>query len=880
MNGTYALPENVLLPAASVAAGSVLLACVGLLAARGARGQLPLRHGLLLTTLLLILALPVLAPVAAQCGIGWRVPSIGGNSVAPGDPEPAPLEAVPAAEVASTNEPAAHNSSFDTRDEFGEVILFPGAPSAPQAETKPSGSQDGDATGVEESTTSVWVEPRVNERAEAEPVHSGLKAQAWSRWESAGSLLVAVWGLGACVSLLRGWRGAARLRRVRRSAEVVWDERLVGLLEELSGRAGLRRVPALLASDDVPVPFVHGVRRPAVILPRELLSESVGAIRAVLIHELAHVLRRDLLVGRVQRIAAALYWWNPLVHRLNVRLADSREELCDNHVVQQTGDPHEYARVLLESASRAVAAPVLPVMGLVSRRPTPFAHRIDRLLQENRPMSTSLGRISRVLLLVFAFALGAVSTLVVVLREDLAGGEGSIDIALADGSVRLVDLQVAEPDVVPATRSDAASNQVTGDFGEPERVFGDAASADHDMIGLAFSEPTLPEESAGDPFAGDTVEEGPSFAGDAFAAEPAATAALPPPADFAPRVSDAAWDPFGGVAAPPLISPHDRDQPSSPQPPGRASEPVTGFPVGMSGPATIPGERSTGLATKSGLVLIRLVGNEDGSLKELRYLTEDLGNSDEAFDSLKERIESWIQTIAPDGDSTTEVQIAADRNLRYEHVARAVEVCEPLVDRVSFARGESEQRLEISIGFVRDVQGQRIVDQPVVFIGETLVQRGEIMKALVWWRSENATAFESGVTIAIRADADVDYKVVEEIVHAAQRAGFDRFALKALEKQAEGEVGRIERLIDVKDNTILSVEVTLNTNAEIRLGQTLFAWPADDAAGPASEKSIGLEVVEVKSGSSICRVLSSGPDDPVGYIVGRYRPARAGAHPI
>lgn len=860
MNGMTALPENVLLPAASVAAGSVLLACVGLLAARGAGRRLPLRHGLLLTTLLLIVALPVLAPVAAQCGIGWRVPSMNENSVAPGDPEPAPLEAVPAAEVASTNEPAAYSSSFDGGDKFGEIILFPGARSAEQAGTQPSGSQDGDATGVEEVTSSARVERRVNEHVEAEPVHSGLRAQAWSWWRTAGSLLVAVWGLGACVSLLRGWKGASRLRRICRNAEAVCDERLVRLLEESSRRAGLRRVPALLTSDDVPVPFVHGARRPAVILPRELLSESVGAIRAVLIHELAHIRRRDLLVGRVQRMAAALYWWNALVHRLNVRLADAREELCDNHVVQQTGDPHEYARVLLESASRAVAAPVLPVMGLVGRRPTPFAHRIDRLLQENRPMSTSLGRISRVLLVVFAFVLGAVSMLVVVLREDL---QGSIRVPVTE-SMTLVDLQAPPPIAPPAIRADAADNQVAEEFGMPEMGEADSAEVSPDWD-LAFSEVPMDEDATS--FPSDFVAEEPVIALDAFAAEPTPASTLPPPGGFVPFLPDTVAEGSAGDIAPMPIGPHEQD-PSvvSERTPGRSGviDPITGQPNV---------EWINRHFAQKGLVIIRLVGNEDGSLKELRYLTEDLGNSDEAFDSLKERIESWIQTIAPDGESTTEVQIAADRNLRYEHVARAVEVCEPLVDRVTFARAESEQRLEISIGFVRDAQGQRIVDQPVVFIGETLVQRGDVAEALGRWRTVNATAVESGVTIAIRADADVDYKVVEGIVHAAQQAGFDRFALKALEKPAEETTGKIERLIDVSDNYVRSVEVSLGEADGIRPGDMLMAWPPEDPDPHSSERVVGLNVVEVKGGTSICRVVSSTPGLPqVGDIVAPYTP--------
>ena len=84
---------------------------------------------------------------------------------------------------------------------------------------------------------------------------------------------------------------------------------------------------------DVTTPLTCGVLRPLILLPQAARDWDESRLWAVLLHESAHVRRRDCMAKYLAQAARALYWWNPLAWMLATRLNHEQELACDDAVL-------------------------------------------------------------------------------------------------------------------------------------------------------------------------------------------------------------------------------------------------------------------------------------------------------------------------------------------------------------------------------------------------------------------------------------------------------------------------------------------------------------------------------------------------------------------
>jgi len=216
-------------------------------------------------------------------------------------------------------------------------------------------------------------------------------------------LLAAVWAAGVAFVLARASLAYHRTHAAaRRGAPAPAAAR--ELLLELAARVGVR-APRLVVGDPAIGPHVIGVLRPIIVIPPGLAAEADPALlRAALLHELAHVRRRDALGRLVQLVALAVFWCWPVVRLASRRLELARESACDAWALE-AGDISRpaYARLLLQMAQlRTSAAPALAA-------PHALGDRVASVL--GPPVRPRLGLVHRLALIAWiAVALGGART--------------------------------------------------------------------------------------------------------------------------------------------------------------------------------------------------------------------------------------------------------------------------------------------------------------------------------------------------------------------------------------------------------------------------------------------------------------------------------------
>ncbi|MBC8377936.1 MAG: hypothetical protein H8E62_02050 [Planctomycetes bacterium] len=150
-------------------------------------------------------------------------------------------------------------------------------------------------------------------------------------------------------------------------AGIQLPERFYEQLQAAGEKLNLKRLPKVILTDKVSCPAVFGIFRPILLMPAEKFkSMSARDTEHILLHELAHIKRGDLLVHAVYMILQIAYWFNPLLWMIRKTLQNLRELCCDATVAKLLReDTVHYRQTLLETARQLLAEPVDPGLGLL-----------------------------------------------------------------------------------------------------------------------------------------------------------------------------------------------------------------------------------------------------------------------------------------------------------------------------------------------------------------------------------------------------------------------------------------------------------------------------------------------------------------------------------
>ena len=225
------------------------------------------------------------------------------------------------------------------------------------------------------------------------------------------SILFLIWA--AVVLLIAASLGYAALtvRRIVNRARPLDTTDWLNPLWEVADRLALDQPPRLLRSEDAKMPFACGLFTPTIVLPAECDSWSLDRRRAVLLHELAHVRRHDLIGHTLGRLACAVYWFHPLVWTAAKQLRSESERACDDLALACGARATDYAEHLLDIVT-SVRRDATPSVALAMARRKEFEGRMLAILDpelrhsspSRRQSATLIGSLALISIVVGAAA--------------------------------------------------------------------------------------------------------------------------------------------------------------------------------------------------------------------------------------------------------------------------------------------------------------------------------------------------------------------------------------------------------------------------------------------------------------------------------------------
>lgn len=197
-------------------------------------------------------------------------------------------------------------------------------------------------------------------------------------------LLLGIWIFGSLFLLIRNSSRMLAMRKHLAQAPF-GDIALINHVTSQAKKMGLDP-PAVVTQEHIATPFVWCFGKPILVWPAKLLPwrENLGQTE-ILIHELAHIKRRDHWFIWANFFIGALFWWHPLLWIARARMHYYAELACDATVINQTPHSREsYARALVTAmAQHSLFKPRVGALAWGPSKKKAFEKRLAAIMNKN-----------------------------------------------------------------------------------------------------------------------------------------------------------------------------------------------------------------------------------------------------------------------------------------------------------------------------------------------------------------------------------------------------------------------------------------------------------------------------------------------------------------
>lgn len=156
-----------------------------------------------------------------------------------------------------------------------------------------------------------------------------------------------------------------RNKALRNSVRIEPD----GRIEKLVNSFRLKRQVQIYINDEIKVPITYGVVRPKIIIQSQVLEDN-NLLKYVIIHEMVHIKKFDIVLTHIKNVITCLFWYNPFILVASRYMEDDLELLCDKLVIQRVGDTVKNRKEYCLSMLRLVELKEMQEKSVLKLHPT------------------------------------------------------------------------------------------------------------------------------------------------------------------------------------------------------------------------------------------------------------------------------------------------------------------------------------------------------------------------------------------------------------------------------------------------------------------------------------------------------------------------------
>jgi beta-lactamase regulating signal transducer with metallopeptidase domain len=201
-------------------------------------------------------------------------------------------------------------------------------------------------------------------------------------YENKGIILIA-WLVGTGILFARILFSLFWVNVLVYSAKPIYNDNMHSILSKIKLFFNVQNMPDLGHSPLIQSPILVGFIKPIILIPSAIVNNlSISETEAILAHEMAHFIRKDIWINLLQYIMEMIFYYHPGVWWVSYQLRAERENCCDDLAIKYTGNNMAYAKALVNMQQYQINHNHNN-LALYMANESNFSNRIKRILYMN-----------------------------------------------------------------------------------------------------------------------------------------------------------------------------------------------------------------------------------------------------------------------------------------------------------------------------------------------------------------------------------------------------------------------------------------------------------------------------------------------------------------